>query len=62
MHNLEIEGIQYIFKSGKMVRERQIRDEILGHYCISIHHIDFHLIRNRKYSDLEDFFRRIPKL
>lgn len=49
--DVEIEGIQYVFSSGKLTRERQIRDEMLEHYNFKITHIDYNLIRQTAFDE-----------
>jgi hypothetical protein len=43
--DVEIEGIQYVFTSGRLIREREIRDEMLKHYGIEIIHLDYNQIK-----------------
>jgi|JI9StandDraft_1071089.scaffolds.fasta_scaffold842484_1 hypothetical protein len=56
--DVEIEGIQYVFSSGKLTRERQIRDEMLEHYNFKITHIDYNLFRQATFDEDEKLMNR----
>jgi ribosomal protein L23 len=43
--NVEIEGMQYVFTSGRMTRNKEIRDEILTHYGFKVTHVDYNTFK-----------------
>ena len=45
--DIEVEGIQYVFSSGRLIREREIRDEILTHYGVKVVHVDMNQVTMR---------------
>ena len=40
--------MQYCFKSGKYIREKQIKDEILGYYGIQVTHINYYKVKTNE--------------
>ena len=44
LYDVEVQGIQYVFASGRMKREYEIRDELLQHYGFKVVHIDYNSI------------------
>lgn len=46
--DIELEGVQYVFTSGRLIREKEIRDEILTHYGFKVNHINYEMFRARE--------------
>ena len=45
--------MQYVFSSGRLIREREIRDEILEHYGIRVNHLDYNMLKRSKFDENE---------
>jgi hypothetical protein len=47
--DVEIGGLQYVFAgSGRLVRHKEIRDEILAYYGFKVHHVDYNTFKARE--------------
>lgn len=40
--------MQYVFSSGRMVRKKEIRDEILKHYGFKVTHVDYNSLKGKQ--------------
>jgi hypothetical protein len=47
--------VQYVFTSGRLIREKEIRDEILTHYGFKINHLNYEMFRAKEKLSEEDF-------